>query len=397
VTGRLTPGWFYGTVAFGSVGLAMTAPMTALFAKELGASDAVATVIVASITVSFLCLDLVASRVVPRVDARSALSGGYLVFGLGSWASALAPNLWVMAGARIVQGFAAAFPIGAAFRVSLRLARPGGQGAAVARFNAASFVGLTVGPLAAGAVAASLGGERGLRWSFALCGLVNVIGAAVALVVLPRTPSAARPRFGFPTRSAFAGRRTRRALLAAGLGFGLRGVVGATLLPLLGNDLGTTASMIAVATTLMAIAELGGTVCAGRWADAYGRLPVTCGSAALAVGATLVTMLTSALPMLLLMCAVLGFVMAGLYVVPAATIVDVAESDESATVGWRASCDLNGLLAAVALSAVVGTSGIQAGFMYAAVLSAAIGVLSLSIGESRVGAGDVREVSEAAT
>ncbi len=199
--GHLTPGWFYGTVAFGSVGMAMTAPMTVLFAKQLGASDAVATVIVASITVSFLCLDLVASRVVPRVDARAALAGGYLVFGIGSWASALAPNLTVMAGARIVQGFAAAFPIGAAFRVSLRLARPGGQAAALARFNASSFVGLTVGPLAAGVIAAAVRGESGIRWAFGVCGFVNVAAAAIALVVLPRTPSTERPQFGLPSRT----------------------------------------------------------------------------------------------------------------------------------------------------------------------------------------------------
>ncbi len=133
----------------------------------------------------------------------------------------------------------------------------------------------------------------------------------------------------------------------------------------------------------MAVAELGGTMCAGRWADAYGRLPVTCGSAALVVGAILVTMTAPGIPVLLLMCAVLGFVMAALYVVPAATIVDVAESDESATVGWRASCDLSGLLAAVALGAVVGTSGLPGGFLYAAILAAIIGALTLSIGETR--------------
>ena len=40
--GDLSPAWFYGTIAAGSIGLAMTAPITALYAKEFGASNGVA-------------------------------------------------------------------------------------------------------------------------------------------------------------------------------------------------------------------------------------------------------------------------------------------------------------------------------------------------------------------
>jgi len=382
-TGHLAPGWFYGTIACGSVGMVMTAPLTVLYAKELGASDALAAIIVSSMALSFLCLDLVASRVVPRVDARLALAGGYLVFGLGSFASALAPGLALMAAARVVQGFAAAFPMGAGFHMALRLAQPGRQGAELARFNAASFIGMTIGPLAAGTIADAIGGETGMRWAFAACGVVNVATAALAMWALPSVRSAERPRFGLPPRRAFAGTRTRQALVAAGLGFGLRGIVGMTLLPLLGDDLGATAATVALATTVQAVAELAGVMCAGRWADSIGRMPVTAGFAGISAVMLLVTMVSPSVPVLLGMCAALGFTMAALRVVPAATVVDIAESDESAAVGWRIACDVNALVTAVVLGVVIGAAGLHGGFVYAALASATVGGLALAVGETR--------------
>jgi DHA1 family inner membrane transport protein len=381
--GRLSPGWFFGVVAFGGVGMAMTAPVTALYAKELGASDAVAAVIVSSIALSFLCLDLVASRVVPRVDARLALAGGYLVWASGSLASALAPNLAVMAGARVVQGFAAAFPMAAAFRVALRLARPGQEGAAVARFNVASFMGLAVGPLLSAAITASIAGETGMRWSFGICGVLNVMAAALTLRMLPPIPADERPQFGWPPRRAFAGRRTRLALLAAGVAFGLRGVVGLTLVPLLGDDIGVTATTVAVATTVMAAGELVGSVLAGRGADRWGRLPVTAGAAAVVAVAILLTMVSPSAPVLLVMCGVLGFTMAAIYVVPAVVVADVAETSDAATIGWRASCDVNSVTTAGLLVVVLGLTDLEGGFVCAALLTALVGVLAVCIGETR--------------
>jgi DHA1 family inner membrane transport protein len=377
------PGWFYGTVAFGSVGLVMTAPLTVLYARELGASDAVAVIIVSSMAVSFLCLDLVASRCVPRVDARLALAGGYLVFGIGSFASAVAPGLAVMTAARILQGFAAAFPMGASFHVALRLARPGRQGSEIARYQAASFVGMAVGPLAAGVLAEAVGGEAGLRWAFAACGVVNVVTAVVAMASLPSVPSPEPPQLGLPARGVFSGRRTRRALVAAGIGFGLRGIVGMTLVPMQGDELGATTSWLALAATALAVGELIGTACAGRWADVVGRRAVTTSFAACSAAAIVAAMVAPTTWSLVAVCTVLGFVLAGVRVVPAATVVDIAESHESAAVGWRIACDLNGLTTAVVLGAVLSLAGLPAAFAYAALAAALVGGLALSVGETR--------------
>lgn len=381
-TGQFARGWFYGTVACGSVGLVMTAPLTALYAKELGASDAVAALVVSVMALSFLCLDLVASRVVPRIDARLALAGGYAVFGIGSFASAVAPDLTVMTLARVLQGFAAAFPMGAGFHMALRLAQPGQQGTELGRFNAASFVGMTVGPLAAGGLADAIGGELGMRWAFAACGVVNVATAVLAMSVLPSVPAEETPEFGLPGRRVFAGTRTRQALVAAGLGFGLRGIVGMTLLPLLGDELGATAALVAVATTVQACTELAGTIVAGRLADVVGRRPVTVGASGASALLLAITMLSPSVPVLIAMCAVLGFTLAALRVVPAATVVDVAESDEAAAIGWRIACDVNGLVTAGALGIVIGFGGLYGGFVYAAIAAGVVGLLGAAVGET---------------
>ncbi len=381
---ELSAKWFYATIAAGSVGTTMTAPITALYAKALGASDGVAALVVSTMAVSFLCLDLVCSRVVPRVDARSALVGGYLVFGVGSFISAVAPTLEIMAAARLLQGFAVAFPIGAGFHMALRLASKGGEGREIARFNAYSFIGFTVGPLIVGLVADISGGTTGLRWGFAACGVVNVAGALIARFALPSIPAHDRPQFGLPGRRAFAGRRTRKALVAAGLGFGLRGVAGMTLLPLLGSHLGAGPTTVAVAAMLMAVAELGGIAMSGRLADSLGRKPVIAVSAGLTSLVLVLLMLSPTIAVYVALSAVLGFVISALRVVPTAMVVDVAESEESAAIGWRLACDVNSLGTAVLVSAVFSIAGLYGGFVYAAGASALVGLLALSIGETRI-------------
>jgi len=385
------PRWFYGTIGAGSIGMAMTAPITALYAIALGASEGAAALIVSVMVVSFLFIDLAGSRVVPRIDARSALVGGFLLFGAGSFASAVAPNLSVMVAARILQGFAAAFPMGAGFHMALRLAKTGREAREIARFNMCSFVGLTIGPLIVALVAgihARVVGDGatelgGMRWGFFACGIINVITAVVARVGLPPIPSPVRPEFGLPRWSLFAGRRVRLTLAASGLGFGLRSMFGMTLLPLLGIEVGAGISGVATGTMFMAVSELGGIGASGRLADRHGRRPVVLVASALTVGGLLLALLGPSIPTYFALCVAMGLSLAALRVVPAAMIVDVAESDESAAVGWRLSCDLSTLVTAVLMAAALGAVGLTGGFLAATAVAAAVGAFVLVIGETR--------------
>jgi hypothetical protein len=64
-------------------------------------------------------------------------------------------------------------------------------------------------------------------------------------------------------------------------------------------------------------------------------------------------------------------------------VADVAESPEAATIGWRASCDLNSVATAGVLVVVLGLTGLDGGFVYGALLTGLVGVLALAIGETR--------------
>ncbi|MEQ7006303.1 MFS transporter [Actinopolymorpha sp. B17G11] len=375
--------WFYASIASGSLGMAMTAPITALYAKALGASDSLAALIVSSMFASFLCMDLLCSRVVPRVNVRHALVGGYLVFGVGSFVTAVSPNLTLMTGARVLQGLAVAFIVGAGFHTALRLASAGREGREIARFNSCSFFGMTIGPLIVGAVASIAGGLTGMRWGFAVCGVVNVATALVARFALPSMPVAARPEFGLPRLQVFQGWRTRSALAAAGLGFGLRSAAGMTLLPLLGHSLGASVQEVAAATMCMSVSEMGGILLSGRLADRLGRRPVVVISACLSVFALLIALVDLPLLGYFLLSTAMGFVMSAVRVVPVAMIVDVAATKEAAAIGWRLACDVSSLLTAAVTGAMLGLAGLAGGFAYAAVIAAVVGVLALVIGETR--------------
>jgi MFS family permease len=362
--------------------MAMTAPITALYAKALGAPTSWTAMIVASMSLSFLVVDLAGSRIVPRVDARAALWGGYVAFGVGSLASAVAPSAAAMTAARLLQGFGAAFPIGASFHYALRMARAGGAAREIAKVNAAGFVGLAVGPPIVGVVAGMRGGLEGMRWGFAVCGVVNLATAALARVLLPPLPSLSRPRLGLPARGNLRGARLRLALVASGLGFGLRGVAGMSLMPLLGAELGLGAAGVSLAAAAMAVTELAGIVASGRAADMRGRLvPVL---AAAGVGAVLLVWVSAqrSLVVYVLVAGCLGLVLATLRVVPAAMVVDLAHTDEAAAIGYRLACNVGSLAIAAVVAAMVRTTGLRGGFVAASVVAATIGALVLSTGET---------------
>lgn len=361
----------------------MTAPITPLYAKQLGASDGAAALVVASLMVPLLVVDLVGSKVVPRLGPRAALCWGYAIFGVGSLGTALSPDLRWMALARVVQGFAAALPMGAGFHVALRLASPGREAREIARFNVCLFAGLAVGPMIVAIVAGS-GVDMGrMRWSFAVCASVNVLTALVAWVALPPLPTTGRATFGLPSRSVVRGRRVRLALATTGVAFALRGVVGMTLMPLLGDSLGAGALGVSAGVVVMSAFEVAGTLTSGRLADRFGRRPVVCGAAAAGVVLSTWAMTTPPLPGYFALCAVSGFVLAGLRVAPSAMLADVAASSEDAAVGWRLASDVG----MVSLSVVAGASlqlvGLTSTFGFAALLTAVVGVLGFFNGETR--------------
>ena len=76
---------FLVLVALAGVGLGMTAPLTVLYATNLGASDAIAGLAVSSIAISLLLVDIFGTQLVPRVDGRFSVWFSLVVFGFAAW------------------------------------------------------------------------------------------------------------------------------------------------------------------------------------------------------------------------------------------------------------------------------------------------------------------------
>jgi MFS family permease len=136
---------FHLMVVVAGLGFGLTAPLTALFASDLGASDLVAGIAVSSIAISLLLVDFFGTRFVPRIDARAAMAVSLAVFGAGSVMSAFVPNVELMILARVAQGFGAALFMGGALQLAVRIA-PGGAAGAIGAFNGAWFAGIALGP-----------------------------------------------------------------------------------------------------------------------------------------------------------------------------------------------------------------------------------------------------------
>ncbi|MCW0213655.1 MAG: MFS transporter [Pseudonocardia sp.] len=191
---------FHGVVVFAGLGFGLTAPFTALLVVALGGAPEWAAYVVSSMGLSLLLVDFFGTRFVPRLGPRGALTASMLVFGVGSVLSAVATSWMVVGLARVLQGFGSALFMGGGVQLAVRLVRSDRRGGAIGTFNAAWFAGIAVGPLGGGLIAALLPGADGLRLVFAVCAVLNLLGAAAAWFGIPR--GRGRGRRGWACRGA---------------------------------------------------------------------------------------------------------------------------------------------------------------------------------------------------
>jgi MFS family permease len=160
----------------------------------------------------FASLLLVAGTLVDRWGQRATLLGGLAAFGLGAVLGGLAHTGWLLIGARILQGMAAAFLVPALLSL-LRTNLDTKQRAIGATLWTASLaVALALGPTLGGLLSEYLG------WSWIF--FCNVPFVAVVAALVPSTASATGR--GDRARPAFAG----MVLVTAGLVLVTVGLVG---------------------------------------------------------------------------------------------------------------------------------------------------------------------------
>ena len=123
-------------------------PMVPLFAAgPLGGGEVGAGVAVGALSLTALFLRPLAGRTADRRGRRTLLIGGALLYAVGTAAHAVAPNLGVLIGLRLVLGVAEAFFFVAGFAILADLAPPTRTGEALSINSLSLYLGIAVGPL----------------------------------------------------------------------------------------------------------------------------------------------------------------------------------------------------------------------------------------------------------
>lgn len=235
--------------------MAMTAPIELLYAIKLGLSPVLVTVFIVSSAAGLILVDVLGTRVVTRIDARSTAVVGMVLFAVSEACYGLADRAPELIAARVVQGIASAVVAGAALQVTVRMrARPH---RALGSNASLQMLGGSVGAPVGGILATQLAGVDGYRLAFAVCCGAGLAAGALVVLLLPRLPASdelGRPRIGLPRLGV---RRAVRVALALGL-FGnyLRSGIENTAFPLIGDAAGLTAAGIGISLGVLSMVEI---------------------------------------------------------------------------------------------------------------------------------------------
>ncbi|MDR7160150.1 MFS transporter [Arthrobacter sp. BE255] len=174
---------FGPTLLFG-IGTGAVMPVVALSARDLGASVAVAALIVTLIGLGSWFFNLPASLVTLKFGERWSIVGAAAAAGLALVAAALAPQLpdgiWLLAAAMVVVGMSSSV-FGLARQKYLTEAVPLNYRArALSTLGGVNRIGVFIGPFA-GAAVIQFAGLSGAYW----VGVVAMVGAALLSVTIP--------------------------------------------------------------------------------------------------------------------------------------------------------------------------------------------------------------------
>src|SRR5579863_6731905 len=144
----------------------------------------------------FAALLVPAGRAADLIGRRTAFLAGVIVFALASAACAVAPDVWLLVVARIVQAAGGALLMPASLGLLLAAAPPDKRTGAIRGWTSVGGAAAALGPVLGGALVAA-----NWRWVF----LVNVPIAAVALLaslrVLPRADNSKKRASADPTNT----------------------------------------------------------------------------------------------------------------------------------------------------------------------------------------------------
>ena len=133
--------------------------LAAAFSAPFAQVQAVVVAYLAGLTVSVL----IAGRLGDRHGLKPMLAAGLVIFAGASLLCAVAPGLWLLIGARMLQGIGAAFLMTLALALMRQSASAARIGRAMGLLGTASALGTALGP-PLGGLLIPLAGWRGLFW-----------------------------------------------------------------------------------------------------------------------------------------------------------------------------------------------------------------------------------------
>ncbi|MDQ0663281.1 MFS family permease [Arthrobacter ulcerisalmonis] len=302
---------FGPTLLFG-IGQGAILPVVALSARELGASVAVAALIVTLIGLGSWFFNLPASLVTLRFGERWSIVGAAVAAGLALAAaatSALAPNgLWLLAAAMVVVGMSGAV-FGLARQKYLTEAVPVAfRARALSTLGGVNRIGVFIGPFA-GAAAMQFFGIAGAYW----VGVVAMAAAALLSLTIPDLATPDAPLGGDagpqPTLRSVAVSHAG-VFLSLGMGILLLSALRSSrqvVIPLWADHLGMDATSASLIYGLSGAIDMLVFYPAGRLMDRKGRQWVAIPSTLLMGTALLLIPLTGSFVGLLLAALLIGF------------------------------------------------------------------------------------------
>lgn len=289
------------------------------FAAPFGEVQAVVVAYLAALTVSVL----VAGRLGDRRGLKLMLVAGLAVFAVASLLCALAPTLWLLIGARALQGIGAAFLMTLSMALMRQTASEARVGRAMGLLGTVSALGTALGP-SLGGLLIPMAGWRGVFWvQVPLAGLALML----AIAMLPADPA----REKAPPAKPWAG--MNRSLLPNLLVNLLVAAVMMTTLVVgpffLGIGLGLTAAQTGFVMAAGPVISIVSGVPSGRLVDAWGSGRVLAiGLALLATGAFLLALLPNGI-------GVVGYVLAIIVLTPGYQLFQAANNTAALAVVAR--------------------------------------------------------------
>lgn len=171
---------FMALVAISVINVALPAIRSSLDASSSGVQWAIS-----GYALSFGILLVPSGRAGDLTGRRRMFLAGVLVFTLGSLVSGLAPNVWVLDAARILQGAGSGLLNPQTIGLIQKYFRGQARAKAFAMFGTAVAVATAVGPVIGGLLIKLLGDDVGWRWMFYMNVPIGILTILLGLRWIP--------------------------------------------------------------------------------------------------------------------------------------------------------------------------------------------------------------------